>query len=86
MFLEKKLNLKNDIIFIDGLWGTGKSILGPIIGGMQKVEKFKLEHIYEYISVFCRSKTTRKRRISAFQWFLNEISSIILEEVMAKTI
>lgn len=46
-----KLNVfKNDIIIIDGLWGTGKSILGPIISGMKGVEKTKAESLYEYMS------------------------------------
>lgn len=49
MEIIKKLNFENDIIFIDGIWGTGKSILGPIISGMYNVEKFKIEYIYEFI-------------------------------------
>jgi len=35
---------------IDGLWGTGKSLLAPIVSGMNKVEKVKIEGIYEYVS------------------------------------
>jgi len=49
--LNKFLPLTNDIIFIDGLWGSGKSVLGPIVNGMERVEMFKLEMIYEYISI-----------------------------------
>ncbi|MCW7497025.1 hypothetical protein ND860_10840 [Leptospira levettii] len=49
-FLEKRNTFSNDIIFIDGLWGTGKSLLGPIISGMNGVEKVKVESIYEYVS------------------------------------
>ena len=44
--LAKKNTLKNDVIFIDGLWGTGKSIIAPIVGAMDGVEKQKIEHIY----------------------------------------
>lgn len=51
MLLKKFTPLQNDVIFIDGLWGTGKSILGPIVSGMEKVEKIKFEHIYEYIAI-----------------------------------
>ena len=48
----KKFNpFSNDIIFIDGLWGTGKSIIAPIVGSMEGVEKQKIEHIYEYLCV-----------------------------------
>jgi hypothetical protein len=36
----KKFNpLKNDVIIIDGISGTGKSLIGPIISGMKGVEK-----------------------------------------------
>jgi hypothetical protein len=51
MLLEKFNPLKNDIIIVDGLWGTGKSLLGPIVSGMDRVEKAKLEHIYEYVAI-----------------------------------
>ena len=50
MQIEKKNNFKNDIIIIDGLWGTGKSMLSPIISSMDRVENVKIEHIYEYTS------------------------------------
>ena len=51
MNLEETSSLTNDIIFVDGIWGTGKSLLGPIISGMDRVEKVKIEHIYEYVSI-----------------------------------
>lgn len=50
MRLEKRSTFSNDILFIDGLWGTGKSLLGPIISGMARVEKVKIESLYEYVS------------------------------------
>ena len=65
--------LENDIIFIDGLWGTGKSILGPIIGGMQNVEKFKLEHIYEFISVLYHLNKIEK---DSALWILNTYADL----------
>lgn len=51
MLLDKFNSLKNDIIIVDGLWGTGKSLLGPIVSGMERVEKVKIEHVYEYVSI-----------------------------------
>ena len=47
--LEKENTFKNDVIFIDGLWGTGKSMIAPIVGAMEGVEKQKIETIYEYL-------------------------------------
>lgn len=51
MLINKVDSLTNDIIFIDGLWGTGKSVLGPIVSGMDRVEKVKIEHVYEYVAI-----------------------------------
>ena len=50
MKLERRDGFLNDIILIDGFWGSGKSILGPIISGMARVEKVKIESVYEYVS------------------------------------
>lgn len=51
MKLEKRNTFINDIIFIDGLWGTGKSLLGPIVSGMDRIEKVRIEGVYENISL-----------------------------------
>ncbi|MDF1683503.1 MAG: hypothetical protein P1U36_02490 [Legionellaceae bacterium] len=50
MQLEKRTTFSNDILFIDGLWGTGKSLLGPIVSSMSGVERVKVECLYEQIS------------------------------------
>lgn len=49
--LRKFNTLTHDVIFIDGLWGTGKSIIGPIVSGMRGVEMQKLAYIFEYLCV-----------------------------------
>ena len=51
MQLEKRNTLSNDIIFVDGLWGTGKSLIHPIISAMSGVERAKVDSYYEYISL-----------------------------------
>jgi hypothetical protein len=48
--ISRHLSFSNDILFIDGSWGTGKSILGPVLGAFKGVEKQKLDHIFEYVS------------------------------------
>ncbi len=47
--VSRELSFSNDLLFIDGSWGTGKSILGPVLGCYKGVEKQKLDHIFEYI-------------------------------------
>lgn len=39
------------MIMIDGLTGTGKSMLGPILGSLERIELYRVEHIYEYLSI-----------------------------------
>jgi hypothetical protein len=56
MQIEKQNTFSNDILIIDGLWGSGKSLLAPIISGMSNVEKVKIESIYEYVSWMSRLK------------------------------
>lgn len=73
MKLEKRNTLSNDIIFIDGLWGTGKSLLGPIVSGMSGVEKEKFEHIYEYICVLSLLNKIDK---DAAVWMLRNYSDM----------
>lgn len=49
MLVEKRNNFTNDIIFIDGLWGTGKSLIEPIVSGMSGVEQARIDSIFEYV-------------------------------------
>ena len=39
----------NRIIFVDGMWGSGKSLLAPLLGLGQGIEKQKIDHNFEYI-------------------------------------
>lgn len=50
MQLQRREVFSNDVIFVDGLWGTGKSLLAPIVCSMTGVEKLKIEHTYEHVS------------------------------------
>ena len=49
--VAKAQHFGNDVIFIDGLWATGKSLLGSIVSGMERVEKAKQDHIHEYVCI-----------------------------------
>ena len=41
----------NQTIVIDGMWRTGKSLLGPIIGSFENVQKPKLDYNFEWMCV-----------------------------------
>lgn len=51
MIIKKFSPFTNDVIFIDGLWGSGKSIVFPVISGMTGVEKVRIENSYEHLCV-----------------------------------
>jgi len=46
----KNINVIDKLIFIDGLWGAGKSIMGPVIGSFKNLERQRIEHIYGFLS------------------------------------
>ncbi|MBI1911078.1 MAG: hypothetical protein HYS21_03675 [Deltaproteobacteria bacterium] len=46
--------IAQNIVFVDGLWRSGKAILGPVLRCYERVEKQRLEHIYEYLCVMHR--------------------------------
>jgi hypothetical protein len=41
----------NDVIIVDGMWGTGKSILSSLIGSLEGVEKKRIDYLFEYLCV-----------------------------------
>lgn len=41
----------NDVVFVDGNWGSGKAILTSLLACFEGVEKKKVEHVYEYLCV-----------------------------------
>lgn len=48
-FLGRHLHIANQIVFLDGLTGTGKTMLAPILSTFNRVEVQRIEHIYEHI-------------------------------------
>jgi hypothetical protein len=43
--------LTHDVVFIDGVWGSGKSVLAPIMSGMERLEKQKIDPAFEYFCI-----------------------------------
>ena len=43
------------IIFIDGFWGSGKSLLSPIISHIKSLQRVRIDCLFEYISLFYSS-------------------------------
>jgi len=47
--LSRQVNIAKQVVFLDGLTGTGKTMLAPILSTFCRVEVQRLEHIYEHI-------------------------------------
>ena len=41
--------LAEQVLFLDGFSGTGKTMLGPILATLDRVEAIRLEHLYELV-------------------------------------
>lgn len=49
--LKRIQSFENEIVVVDGMWRTGKSILGPIISCFEGIQKSKLDYLFEHICV-----------------------------------
>jgi hypothetical protein len=47
--VERHLHLAGKIVFLDGISGTGKTMMGSILSTLDRVEIQRLEHIHEYV-------------------------------------
>lgn len=52
---------------IDGIWGSGKSLLAPIISHLRRVQRVKIDSSYEYLSYLYASGEIE---LNAAQWLL----------------
>ena len=49
--LHRKNTYQNKTIFIDGMWRCGKSLLTPLVGALDNVDKVKFDYHSEWVSV-----------------------------------
>ena len=47
--VTRPVHVAPTIVFLDGLTGTGKTMLGPLVGSLARVEVLRIEHTYEYL-------------------------------------
>jgi len=43
--------IADKVVFVDGVSGSGKSILGPILASFDRVERYRLDCVYEHVAV-----------------------------------
>lgn len=47
--ITRPRHIAERIVFLDGLTGTGKTMMGPILGSFARMEIGKFNHLYEYL-------------------------------------
>ncbi len=80
----RKNKLCEKIVFIDGMWGTGKAILAPVIGSFEGVEKQVLNHNFEYICAILNNENKIKGNSQALLQLIADVAlfnSMISREV-----
>ena len=55
------------VLFVDGLSGTGKTMIAPILSSFERVEVHRIEQIYEYVSILL---SLGRMEEDAAKWFL----------------
>ncbi|MEM6321516.1 MAG: hypothetical protein AAF960_27910, partial [Bacteroidota bacterium] len=82
-FVRKK-NLCPNIVFVDGMWGSGKSMIAPILGSFPEVEKQRMNHNFEYLALLHHCGQIKSGAASSFlniQADLDIFNSLISREV-----
>jgi len=63
----------NDIVVVDGLWGSGKSLLGPIVSSFSGMSAFRIDPSYEFL---CVARATGKISHDAFDFLIKTNSDL----------
>lgn len=73
MNFSRKLNLSNQIVILDGLTGTGKTMFAPIINSFDRFQNSRFEYMIEYL---CIAADKGKIEVDAASSILKLLSDI----------
>ena len=73
MNFTRSLNLCNQIVILDGLTGTGKTMFAPLINSFERVQNSRFEYMIEYL---CISSKKEKIKSDAASSMLNLLADI----------
>lgn len=73
MDFTRELNLCNQIVILDGLTGTGKTMFAPLINSFERVQNSRFEYMIEYL---CISSKKEKLKTDAASSLLNLLADI----------
>jgi hypothetical protein len=84
MKIDKRNNFENDIVIIDGLWGSGKSLLSPIVSGMDNMVKTILVPYIDQINILIHESKLQSNDGNAL--ITNEIDRLIYENQLGRNL
>jgi hypothetical protein len=73
MKFTRNLNLCNQIIILDGLTGTGKTMFSPIINSFERVQNSRFEYMIEYLCISAKKGKLEKDAASSMLNLLADI-------------
>ncbi len=50
--IARPVHLTEKVVFLDGISGTGKTMMGPLLASFERVEIGRFNHLYEYLCAF----------------------------------
>ena len=56
--LHRRQHLAENVVFVDGISGCGKSMISPVLSSLQRGELWMLNHIFEYSIQGCTDNIT----------------------------
>jgi len=62
-----------DIIVVDGLWGSGKGLLAPLVSSFTEMSAYRIDSSYEFL---CVARTMEKLSHDAFEFLINTNSDL----------
>lgn len=77
--IAKRPFIAERIVFLDGLTGCGKTMMGPILGSFRRMQIGRLEHIYEYL---CALDDLGKMDPQAAQFMFGMYTDLAVYNVM----
>ena len=77
MKINKLNNFNNDVIIVDGLWGSGKSLISPLLACLEDFEKPVIKPIFDQLSVLLNQKKISNEAAGAL--FKSNIDQLIYE-------
>ncbi len=84
MEISRKNNFENEVVIIDGLWGSGKSLLCPIISGMDKMVKTSMASYVDQINILIHESKLQSNHGNAL--ITNEIDRLIYENQLGRNL